>query len=90
MAIVTLRLQQIRALGPDQYELTFQGEDGSSELVVCRVFQHRGITGVRYDPDVFVTGRGNAREVTAAVLHYHRERGPLEDGGRTGGPTLHQ
>jgi hypothetical protein len=72
--MMTLRLTHITALGPDRYELTLETQDGHSERVTCRVFDHHGTTGVRYEPDPFVTGRANAREVTAAVLARHRDR----------------
>ena len=69
---MTLRLREIRALGGSRYEVTFEADDGTTRLVECRVFEHRGVTSVRPEPDVFMTGEANAREVTAAVLGYHR------------------
>ena len=51
-----LKLREIRAVGPDRYEVTFEEEDGSERRVACRVFEHRGVTSVRPVPDVFMTG----------------------------------
>jgi len=70
-----LKLREIRAVGPDRYEVTFDAEDGSERRVACRVFEHRGVTSVRPVPDVFMTGEADAREVTAAVLGFHRAQG---------------
>ncbi len=71
---MTLRLREIRPVGPDRYAVTFDAEDGGTRAVECRVFEHRGVMSIRPEPDVFMTGEANAREVTAAVIGYHRAR----------------
>ena len=76
---MTLRLREIRPLGGSRYAVTFDAEDGTTRQVECRVFEHRGVTSVRPEPDVFMTGEANAREVTAAVLGYHRGRQRSEE-----------
>jgi hypothetical protein len=73
---MTLRLRSIETLDDDRYELTFDAEDGSTETVVCQVFDHKGITGVQPEPDVFMTGQADAREVTRAVLAYRQAHPP--------------
>lgn len=69
---MTLRLREVRALGPDRYEVTFDAEDGTEKRVAFRVSESKGVTTARPEPDVFMTGEANAREVTAAVLGFHR------------------
>ena len=72
-----LRLHEIRALGEDRYEVTFDGEGGATERVVCRVFKHKGVSGIRMEPDLVMTKHPpqiNSREVAAAVLAYHRSQ----------------
>ena len=71
---MTLTLRQTRALGPDRYALTLAGDDGGVRMVECRVIEHGGVSAVRPDPDVFMTGEADAREVTAAVLRFHHAR----------------
>lgn len=71
---MTLKLREIRASGPDRYTVTFDAEGGAVRTVECRVSEHRGVLSVRPEPDVFMTGEASAREVTAAVLGYHRGR----------------
>ena len=72
-----LRLHEIKALGDDRYEVTFEGEGGAPERVVCRVFKHKGVSGIRMEPDIVMTKQPpqiNSREVAAAVLAYHRSQ----------------
>ena len=72
-----LRVHEIRALGDDRYEVTFEGEGGATERVVCRVFKHKGVAGIRMEPDIVMTKHPpqiNSREVAAAVLAYHRRQ----------------
>ena len=69
-----LRVHEIRALGNDRYEVTFEGEGGATARVVCRVFQQKGVSGIRMEPDLVMTKHPpqiNSREVAAAVLAYH-------------------
>jgi hypothetical protein len=47
------------------------------ERVVCRVFKHKGVSGIRMEPDIIMTKQPpqiNSREVAAAVLAYHRSQ----------------
>jgi hypothetical protein len=69
-----LTLRETGSLGPDRYQVTLAGADGGVRLVECRVIEHRGVWAVRPEPDVFMTGEADAREVTAAVLRFHRAR----------------
>ena len=69
---MTLSLREIHAVGPDRYEVTFVSEDGTERRVAFRVAEHRGVPTVRPEPDVFMTGEADAREVAAAVLGFHR------------------
>ena len=74
---MALRLREIRALGDDRYEVTF--EDG--QRVVCRVFKHKGVFGIRMDPDLVMGSeppRIDSREVAAAVIDYHRRHADVE------------
>ena len=72
----TLKLRDITALGPGTYALTFDAEDGTTERVECRVFEHNGVVAVRPEPDIFMAGKVDARTVTAAVLAFHRQPPP--------------
>ena len=70
---MNLILREIKALGQDRYEVAFDDGSGAMERVVCRVFQHNGVQGLRMEPDLVMAGhppRIDSREVVAAVLAY--------------------
>jgi len=72
---MALRLRDIRALGDDRYEVSFSDERGATELVVCRVFRHKGVFGIDMEPDLVMGSeppRVDSREVAAAVIDYHK------------------
>jgi hypothetical protein len=73
-----LRLRQITAVGSNQYEGLFDGDEGETERVVFTVFEDRDVTSIQPEPDIFMQGRALAREVASAVLAYHRR----EEGSR--------
>ena len=80
---MSLRLRQIRALGENRYEVTFDEDGRTAERIVCRVFARKGVSGIRMEPDIVMTrepARINSQEVAAAVLAYHRRRsqGPMQ------------
>ena len=70
-----LTVRDIRALGEDNYEVKLEDEAGATELIVCHVFQHRGIWAASMEPDL-VMGPGPARidsrAVVSAVVAYHQ------------------
>lgn len=72
---MSLQMREIRAVGDDRYEVTFDKEDGTVERVICRVFTHKGIQAIRMEPDIVMTSEPspiNSREVAAAVIAYHQ------------------
>lgn len=74
---MSLSLREIKALGNDKYEVMFCDSDGATEKVICTVFQHKGVTAVKMEPDLVMSNqppRINSREVTQAVLDYHRNQ----------------
>jgi len=73
---MTMKLHDIKALGEDKYEVTLVDDAGATERIVCQVLQHKGVPGVRVDPDIFMTNqppRINSQEVVKAVLAYHHK-----------------
>ena len=71
------QMREIKPLGEDRYEVTVVDEKGEVQLVICRVFSHKGVTGVRMDPDLVMSNspsRIDSREITAAIIDYHRRR----------------
>jgi hypothetical protein len=74
---MTLQLREIRPLGEARYELTFQDAGGNTKLLVCRVIKHKGISAVRFEPDLVMASEPspiNSRDVAAAVLEYHHRQ----------------
>jgi hypothetical protein len=51
--------------------------DAIQQVVVCRVFQRKGVSAVRMEPDIVMMNRPpelNSHELVAAVLAYHRQQ----------------
>jgi hypothetical protein len=72
-----LTLQTIVALGEDRYEVTFRDSAGATEVIVCKVFVHKGVPAVGMTPDLVMSSqppRIDSRAVAREVLNYHRRR----------------
>lgn len=70
-----LKLREIKALGEDKYAVTLEDEKGATEQIMCHVGQHKGVTGVRIEPDILMTSeppRIDGKELAKAVIAYHR------------------
>lgn len=80
---MSLSLREIKALGNDKYEVTLADPAGATEHVVCTIFQHKGVTGIKMEPDLVMSSqppRINSREITQAVLDYHHKQQTPESG----------
>jgi hypothetical protein len=75
---MALKLRDIRALGEDRYEVTFEDEAGGAEPVVCQVVTHDGVQGIQMNSELVKIGgplRIDIRAVVRQVLDLHNQRG---------------
>jgi hypothetical protein len=72
-----LKLQEIQTISNGMYKAIFLSAKGISESVTCHIVIHKGMTAVRFDPDIFMMNkppRADSKEVVSAVLAHHRRQ----------------
>ena len=69
-----LRPKNISAIGEYDYKIVFDDPGGQELIVRFHIEFGRGVPLVQPDPDIFMDGRANTKEITAAVMAFHHAR----------------
>jgi hypothetical protein len=69
-----LRIKGISAIADYEYEAQFEDEDGKLVLVRFEVSSGEGPRSIQVDPDIFMPGQANARDINAVVAALHQAR----------------
>lgn len=67
-----LTLNRISRTSEYEYETLFKDEAGNSIVVNCSVSFDKAVPFIIPKPDIFMDGRADARNVSAAVLAFYR------------------